>query len=939
MTSSAPSSWQPHPDLPLKQAEALREAVASLPPSHLLPPSHGEEFPSGEEAVPRLHNYAFAYGFCLVTASGSIKTLRLRLCCKHHGSSTRNTRKITEEDRVEVDEQGRHLRRPNTKVAYTDCGYLVYVSYRPIVGGGGRKGWQVGISCNEHTGHEALPDPFAYPEHRARYPGHAQMMAEVLDLRATSIQFSKVKEIIESKGLPQISAQEYRNLERTSGPPRTPQQRFQDLLQCLQAEDFRIKESDFWKVDPFSGARQKVLDQIVFASTEQVDLARRFASGFVMVIDATFQTNEKNLLLSVCTGVTNTSKTFPICFSFQASEAKATFDLTWAFLDQYVFHDIDGPAVIVGDQAAGFVSSMADRKEIMQLCQWHAVENMRKRLITYGYCKTKDDVEHWRALLWKYVKSTTEDDLEEHRATLLTELQSPERQYMVTNWLPKEQSFITCFTKRYPNLNTKATQRGESFHWVVKNSLNPKLALPEACKRIRKAIATVIEDLYKSESTSRRVQDRVLDRSAFKLMIGQVTHTAIDLISIELLALTALQRDDDEAVQRLALVEPPVCQLDCTLPIQYGLPCRCFIARAINQGLALPLSLIHPRWLIDGGSKLAISWKMGYGTALAAEQTGVEAKDQYKNHGRNLMLNTSYQLHDYQGQLAGEQADLFAHLHERQGIALLQQFQKQPTVTTVLPNRIESSRVTFKSHGKTTHRGMTGREQADQSQRAKEREDLSALTDEQKKARRNKKAREARAAKKMKEQGLEAVEEEILTQSYIERVETIASTAPARIQTFESNANRKRSVSKVSISSDSFEEEDAALFYPSDSSTGEPGRAPSSPPRSGQQPFVMSQQSVEEDEFPIDEDDDALLALAEAQATLDREEAEASAEAVGKGKGRKIEAAVELEAAAELEAVVELGPAVTRRPQRQRKNVRLYGDSQTWDKYVEHGDI
>ncbi len=186
MTSSAPSSWQPYLDLPLKQAEALREAVVSLPPSHLLPPSHSEEFPSGEEAVLRLHNYAFTYGYCLVGWSGSIKAERLRLVCKYHRSKTRNYRKTTEEERVEVDEQGRHLRRLNIKVAYTNCGYLVYVSYRPIVGGGGRKGWQIGVSCNEHTGYTALPDLFAYLEHRARYPGHAQLMAEALDLRATS---------------------------------------------------------------------------------------------------------------------------------------------------------------------------------------------------------------------------------------------------------------------------------------------------------------------------------------------------------------------------------------------------------------------------------------------------------------------------------------------------------------------------------------------------------------------------------------------------------------------------------------------------------------------------------------------------------------------------------------------------------------------------------
>jgi len=252
---------------------------------------------------------------------------------------------------------------------------------------------------------------------------------------------------------------------------------------------------------------------------------------------------------------------------------------------------------------------------------------------------------------------------------------------------------------------------------------------------------------------------------------------------------------------------------------------------------------------------------------------------------------------------------------------------------------------------------LTGTEQADRSQGAKEREDLSGLTDDQKKARRNKKAREARAAKKMKDQGLEVVEEEILTQSYIGRVEaitSIASTAPARIES--SSASRKRSVSKVSISSDSFE--DAALFYPSDDSTGEPGPAPKSPPRSGQQPFVMSQPSVEEDEFPMGEDEEALLAVAEAQVTLAREQAEANAEAVdngkGKGKGRKVDTvtqaveadeadglAIELELAIEraVDLEIELQETVSFRPRRQRKGVRLFGDSQTWDRYVQKGDI
>ena len=517
-------------------------------------------------------------------------------------------------------------------------------------------------------------------------------------------------------------------------------------------------------------------------------------------------------------------------------------------------------------------------------------------------------------------------------------------------WRRKEESFVTCFTQRYANLSTYSTQRGESFHRIIKDSLHPAISLPEACKRITNSINTVLEDVHKAENDSRRSRGRVLDRSAFRLMIGQVTHRAIELMSTELALLVTMRsnKEGNKVFETLALTNPPVCQLECTLPIQFGLPCRCWMASGINQGLALPLSLIHPRWLIDGRPRLAVDWNMGYETALPIEQTGVEARDQYKNHGRNLMLNTSLQTHQYKQGLSGEQADRFAYLHKLQSAALVEQFQKQPAVTTVLPNRIESSKVTFKAHGKTTHRGMTGREQADRSQRVQQRDDLTSLTDEQKRARRNKKAREARAVKKMKEQGLAVVEEEILTQSYIGRVDAIASTAPARIVQagIESSiTSRKRSVSNVSISSDSSE---AALSYEFNDPAGEPGPAPMSPPRSSPLAFVM----VDEDEFLIDEDEDedALLALAEARVTLAREEAEVEAQAeakakaavaaaaaavVGKGKGRK----VETKDAVDLEARVEVEAAVTRRPQRQRKNVRLYGDSQTWDKYVEHGDV
>ena len=60
----------------------------------------------------------------------------------------------------------------------------------------------------------------------------------------------------------------------------------------------------------------------------------------------------------------------------------------------------------------------------MQLCQWHAVENIKTRLIKHVYYKTKENRGFFNGLLWDYVKSATTEDLEEHREALLYKLES-----------------------------------------------------------------------------------------------------------------------------------------------------------------------------------------------------------------------------------------------------------------------------------------------------------------------------------------------------------------------------------------------------------------------------------------------------------------------------------------------------------------------------------
>ncbi len=124
--------WSPHPRLDPSLIGPLREAIASFPAEHLLPPSDGEEVNSVEEGYIRLQNYAFANGY-LLTRSGNPKE-KLRLSCKHHGTETRNWRDLTDEERNKVDESGKAIHRAATQLSQKESPYLLNVVYKRVKG-------------------------------------------------------------------------------------------------------------------------------------------------------------------------------------------------------------------------------------------------------------------------------------------------------------------------------------------------------------------------------------------------------------------------------------------------------------------------------------------------------------------------------------------------------------------------------------------------------------------------------------------------------------------------------------------------------------------------------------------------------------------------------------------------------------------------------------
>jgi transposase-like protein len=86
--------------------------------------------------------------------------------------------------------------------------------------------------------------------------------------------------------------------------------------------------------------------------------------------------------------IINTNKTFVTALLFARSESKISFDYIFWSLKQRIFYEsIPLPRVVISDQALGMTASLptALPGTILQYCDWHAVENVMKRLSNNGY--------------------------------------------------------------------------------------------------------------------------------------------------------------------------------------------------------------------------------------------------------------------------------------------------------------------------------------------------------------------------------------------------------------------------------------------------------------------------------------------------------------------------------------------------------------------------
>ncbi|MCJ1484604.1 Methylmalonate-semialdehyde dehydrogenase [acylating] mitochondrial [Schaereria dolodes] len=175
---------------------AFQKSLNSLPPLHLLPIEAGEVYPTRELAIARIKDFAFSQGYVVVGSGGG--PFRARLCCCQHGKETKNSRRLTEENR-----------KRKTKSQASGCPYKAYAVYKKQPDGSSQ--WTIGLTCPSHT-HTPLPDPFRHKLTKDRHPGYQLAMQNALRDRKRQIPYATAIEDLGGDDDYIIDSKDYYNL-------------------------------------------------------------------------------------------------------------------------------------------------------------------------------------------------------------------------------------------------------------------------------------------------------------------------------------------------------------------------------------------------------------------------------------------------------------------------------------------------------------------------------------------------------------------------------------------------------------------------------------------------------------------------------------------------------------------------------------------------------
>lgn len=189
-----------------------------------------------------------------------------------------------------------------------------------------------------------------------------------------------------------------------------------------------------------------------------------------------------------------------------------------------------------------------------------------------------------------------------------------EQEYLHSYWQRQESQFVRTYTRLLPNLGAESTQRSEASHPIIRNQTNKHTPIEVS---VRKLQDVVIEMARKHKDTINRQRQNashlVADKPLFEEIKRKITHEALNLLLRKLISAGKLVEDLTISNEPPPDIQHNTCKKEFPLPVQYGLPCKCFLFNCLVDDEVVSPSPIHPRWFFDGPSYITRdSWRMQY---------------------------------------------------------------------------------------------------------------------------------------------------------------------------------------------------------------------------------------------------------------------------------------------------------------------------------------
>ena len=159
-----------------------------------------------------------------------------------------------------------------------------------------------------------------------------------------------------------IAPKQYYNLLRNEQAFKlSPQEEALLLLHYLESQNVHVVVDEQYVLDERGVKKDRLITCIVWWTSAQIQMARRFVSDMLAQTDATFNTNEKRLLLQCFIGIDNTNSTFEFLQAFSTAESARNIRFILQVLQDYFFYDCPGFAVLAGDFGSGLSAGFAQK--------------------------------------------------------------------------------------------------------------------------------------------------------------------------------------------------------------------------------------------------------------------------------------------------------------------------------------------------------------------------------------------------------------------------------------------------------------------------------------------------------------------------------------------------------------------------------------------------